>query len=171
MKAVFVLCCACSCLISFAQTHDIPAAEAMKGLAFMKGDWVGKQDFNTGGAPMVGDATNHIDEAIGGRYLEERLSTTLPDRKPTDTRHLLTFDPKSGTYRAWWFNDTSVAPMEFEGKLEDGKLELTSKPTASGAILRATYSSPVANKLVLTFEMKQGEKWQLLFTSSYTKKG
>lgn len=155
--------------LSFAQTHDIPAAEAMKALEFMKGSWVGTQEFNTGAAAMVGDATNKIEEAIGGRYLEERLSTTLPGRKPTDTRHLVTFDPKSGTYRAWWFNDTSVAPQEFEGKLEGGKLVLTSKPTASGAVLRATYEAPAANKLTFKLEMKQGENWQLLFTSAYGK--
>lgn len=152
-----------------AQTHDIPAAEAMKGLAFMKGEWVGKQDFNTGGSPMVGEATNRVEEAIGGRYLEERLSTVLPGRKPTDTRHLLTFDPKSGTYRAWWFNDTSVAPQEFEGKLEGGTLTLLSKPTATGAIMRATYRSPESNSLVFTLEMKVKEAWQLLFTSTYKK--
>jgi len=156
-------------ILALTQTHDIPVAEAMKGLAFMKGEWVGKQDFNTGGAPMIGEATNRIEEAIGGRYLEERLSTTLPGRKPTDTRHLLTFDPKSGAYRAWWFNDTSVAPQEFEGKLEGGTLTLLSKPTASGAIMRATYRSPEPKTLVFKLEMKMNEDWQLLFTSTYKK--
>ena len=123
------------------QQHGIEPQKAMEQIAWMKGEWAGKQEFNTDDAPpMVGDATNRIEEAIGGRYLEERLSTTLPGRKPTDTRHMITFDPATQTYRAWWFNDTSVAPTEFEGKIEDGKLVLFSKPRApQSPRMRATY--------------------------------
>ncbi|MES1147281.1 MAG: DUF1579 family protein, partial [bacterium] len=93
-------------LLSVAQQHDLKPAEALKSLEFMKGDWAGKQEFNTqGGAAMTGDATNHISDAIGGRYLCEMLSTSLPGRKPTDTRHFISFDPKTQKYTAWWFTD------------------------------------------------------------------
>lgn len=158
-------------LTSFAcaQTHDQKPAEALKRLAFMLGTWKGKQDFNTGGAKMIGEATISVTEAIGGRYLEERLSTSLPGREPTDTRHLLTFDPKTNKFRAWWFNDTTVAPTEFEGELNGASLELTSKPSASGVILRAIYSSPEPSKLTFRLEMKQADQWQTLFTSTYSK--
>lgn len=157
-------------LVAGAQTHDLKPAEAIKNLAFMTGTWVGKQDFNTGGDPMVGEATNHIEEAIGGRYIEEHLSTALPGRKPSDTRHFLTYDPKTSTFKAWWFNDTSVAPMELEGTLTGTKLELTSKPTAGGAVLKATYEGTGKDKLVYKLEMKQEDKWQLLFTTTYSRK-
>jgi hypothetical protein len=164
------------------QQHGIEPQKAMEQIAWMKGEWAGKQEFNTDDAPpMVGDATNRIEEAIGGRYLEERLSTTLPGRKPTDTRHMITFDPATQTYRAWWFNDTSVAPTEFEGKIEDGKLVLFSKPRApQSPRMRATYSkilrfvpSDFSNgKPILTFtlEMDAGGTWTRLFTTTYTKK-
>ena len=189
---------------AIAQQHGTEPQQAMRDIAWMQGDWTGKQSFNTGGDPMVGDATVFVEEAIGGRYLEERLSTTLPGRKPTDTRHYITFDPASQTYKAWWFNDTSVGPTELEGKIVDGKLVLLSKPKGQGpqnARLRATYeirsqrvilstfertapsasnrvevarlNQPQAFTSTLTFTLEMdpgGDAWQLLFTSTYTKK-
>ena len=152
------------------QTHDLKHAEALKQLEFMKGAWSGQQVFDTQGGPeMKGAAKNTIDDAIGGRYLCEMLSTTLPGRKPTDTRHFITFDPKSQSYKAWWYTDTSVGPMEFEGKLTNGTLVLLSKPTATGAILKASYATPAASTLTYTLEMKTESGWQRLFVTTYKK--
>jgi hypothetical protein len=91
-------------------------AAALDKLAFLKGDWTGQQEFNMQGGPaMSGEATDHVEVAVGGRYLAEVLATTLPGRKPTDSRHFISFDPASGKYVAWWFNDTSIGPSAFEG--------------------------------------------------------
>jgi hypothetical protein len=171
MKGFLSVLIAAMSLLALGQGHDLKPAEAMKNLAFLKGDWAGKQDFNTGGPAMVGEASNHIDEAIGGRYMAEMLSTSLPGRKPTDTRHFISYDPKAAVYRAWWFTDTSVGPMEFEGTLTGTKLVLLNKVAPGGNQLRATYDSPTSGKLVYTLELKQGDNWQLLFTTTYAKKG
>ena len=152
---------------------SIKPPAAMEQIAWMKGEWTGRQDFNTGGAPMMGDATNHVEDAIGGRYLEERLSTSLPGRKPSDTRHMITFDPTSQTYKAWWFNDTLVGPMELQGKIEEGKLVLTGKAAGQagqGRNLRATYAhmrEADAETLTFTLEMDQDGHWFRLFTTTY----
>lgn len=172
MRAFLVEVALCLFGLVAAQTHDLKPAEAMQNLAFLKGNWVGKQDFNTGGPAMVGDATNRIEEAIGGRYLAEMLSTTLPGRKPSDTRHFLSYDPAAKLYRAWWFTDTSVGPMEFEGSVDGKKLTLISKPTApAGNVMRAIYQCPTDTKLIYTLELKDGENWRLLFTTTYERKG
>jgi hypothetical protein len=137
----------------------------------MEGDWVGKQDFDTGGGPaMVGDATDQIEIGIEGKYLCEMLSTTLPGRKPTDTRHFISYDKESSQYNAWWFNDTSTHPMKLSGDLSAGKLVLISDPSAPGPVLRATYESPSDGKLSFLLEMKTGVSLQKLFLSTYTKK-
>ena len=170
LTTLFGLLLAIACL---AQTHDVKPADAMKSIAFMKGEWSGKQDFNTnGGAALSGEAHNRIDDAIGGRYLCEMLSTTMPGRKPTDTRHFISFDPTSGKYKAWWFTDTSTGPMEFEGSLTEGKLVLLSKPVETGGragtVLRATYEGD-GSKLSYMLEMKTPDGWQRLFTTTYTR--
>lgn len=174
MKCLISLFIVAVAALASTQGHDLKPADAMQELAFMKGDWSGTQDFNTQGGPaMSGKATNKIDDAIGGRYLCEMLSTTMPGRKPTDTRHFISFDPKAGLYRAWWFTDTSVGPMEFEGKLTGKKLVLETKPMETGAgpgtVLRATYESPSAGKLTYTLEMQRGGEWIRLFTTTYTR--
>jgi hypothetical protein len=169
-KSLACLLFALTAASALAQGHDLKTPEALQKLAFMKGNWVGKQDFNTGGDPMVGDVTNMIEEVIGGHYFEEHLSTTLSGRKPTDTRHYITFDAKSQTFKAWWFNDTTVAPTEFEGNLTDKHLEMLSKPNANGVVMRVTYDAPADNKLTYKLEMKQGNDWQLLFTTTYARK-
>ena len=119
---------------------------------------------------MVGDATNRIDLCIAGKYLCEMLSTTLPGRKPTDTRHFISYDKQTGKYTAWWFNDTSTHPTSFTGELTSGKLVLISDPSSPGPVLRATYENPSADTLAFQLEMKTGDDWTKLFVSAYSKK-
>lgn len=136
----------------------------------MKGDWAGKQNFNNpNGGTMVGDAIDKIDIGIAGKYLCEMLSTTMPGRKPTDTRHFISYDKQSGKYTAWWFNDTSTHPTEFIGDLAENKLVLTSNSAGPGPVLRATYESPTKSTLTFLLEMKQGDSWTKLFLTTYTK--
>lgn len=143
------------------------AADALKNLSFMEGNWAGQQNFNNS---MVGDATDNIANCVAGRYLCEQLSTTLPNRKPTDTRHFISFDQKSGKYTAWWFNDTSVHPTSLTGDLTGQKLVLESDASGPGPLLRATYELTPDNKLTYQVEMKQGDAWTKLFLTTYAKK-
>ncbi len=175
MKALTITFVACIAALgtitaASAQNHDLKPAEALQKLSFMKGNWTGKQDFNIPNGKMVGEASNQIDDAIGGRYLCEMLSTTISGRKPTDTRHFITYDAKAGKFKAWWYTDTSVGPMEFEGDLVGESLVLTTKPMEGRPILRASYATPSAKTLTYTLEMKQGTDWTKLFVTTYTKK-
>ena len=171
---LFIHCLAVSRTLPLIQSHNLKPAEALKKLEFMKGEWSGVQNFNPEvGASAPGQAKNTISDAIGARYLCEMLSTTLPGRKPTDTRHFITFDSKSQVFKAWWFTDTSVGPMEFEGSVDGTKLVLLNKPiptaTGPGTTLRATYENASPDKLTYTVEMKTQAGWTRLFTTSYSK--
>jgi hypothetical protein len=165
-------CFLIACASALACGQQSPAAtNPLDNLSFMKGDWTGKQDFNNQGGPaMVGAATDQVDLCIEGKYFCEMLSTTLPGRKPTDTRHFISYDKQSGKYRAWWFNDTATRPTDLTGELADKKLVLVSDPTASGPVLRATYESPRADTLTFQLEMKTGTTWTKLFVTTYSKK-
>lgn len=170
MKGLLWVLLAVSCVAAVGQTAAVDPAEALGKLAFMQGDWTGKQDFNTnGGAAMVGDATDRIATGIAGKYVCEMLSTTLPGRKPTDTRHFISFDKATGKYTAWWFNDTSYHPMALTGDLTGSKLVISSDGSA-GPVLRATYETPNATTLTFLLEMKTGDGWNKLFLTTYTKK-
>ncbi|HKF45731.1 MAG TPA: DUF1579 family protein [Terracidiphilus sp.] len=156
--------------LAFAQQQPIQPTDALNKLSFMQGSWAGKQNFNTnGGAAMVGDATDRIELGIAGKYLCEMLSTTLQGRKPTDTRHFISFDKQTGKYTAWWFNDTAYRPTQFSGDLTGSKLVLMSDPAAAGPVLRATYESPTPDKLTFQLEMKNGDAWTSLFVTTYAK--
>jgi len=170
MKFAGIIFLAMSGAIACAQQQAMQPADALNKLAFMQGDWAGKQDFNTGGAAMVGDATDHIEPGIAGKYVCEMLSTTLPDRKPTDTRHFISYDAKAGKYTAWWFNDTSYHPTQLSGDLTGNKLVLMSDAAGPAPTLRATYESPTADTLTFHLEMKSGDNWTSLFLTTYSKK-
>jgi len=183
MKIIACLLMACAAAMAHSQQPGPSAAPVNQGrtdaaapnpldqLSFLKGDWSGKQNFNNQGGPaMAGEATDRIDLCIAGRYLCEMLSTTLPGRKPTDTRHFISYDKATGKYTAWWFNDTSTHPMGFSGDLIGGKLVLMSDAAAAGPVLRATYENPSAETLSFTLEMRTGEGWTKLFVSTYSKK-
>jgi hypothetical protein len=173
MSMKFVVCILVMFVGVFAcgQQPAAQPANPLDNLSFMKGDWSGKQNFETGGGPaMVGDATDRIEIGIAGKYLCEMLSTTLPGRKPTDTRHFISYDKESGKYTAWWFNDTSTHPSELTGDLAGNKLVLLSSASGPGPVLRATYESPSKNTLTFLLEMKQGDTWTKLFLTTYSKK-
>jgi len=162
------------CMLTMCVASGQPPAQQtpspLDRLAFMVGDWSGKQNFNNPGGPaMVGDATDRIEIGIGGKYLCETLSTSMPGRKPTDTRHFISYDKESSTYNAWWFNDTGTRPTEFTGELSENKLVLTSNSSGPGPVLRATYESPSKTTLTFLLEMKQGDTWTRLFLTTYTR--
>jgi hypothetical protein len=171
MKFIVIFLTICAAAVSFAQQAAPSAADPLSSLSFMNGDWTGKQNFNNPGGPaMAGDATDRVEIGIGGRYLCEMLSTTMPGRNPTDTRHFISYDKQSGKYAAWWFIDTGTRPTEFTGELTTNKLVLTSNSSGPGPVLRATYESPSENTLTYLLEMKQGETWVRLFLTTYSRK-
>jgi hypothetical protein len=171
MKLIVCFLVVCAAAMSYGQQQAQPSPDPLNSLSFMKGDWAGKQNFDTGGGPpMVGDATDRVEIGIAGKYLCEMLSTTMPGRKPTDTRHFISYDKQSGKYTAWWFNDTSTHPSELIGDLSGNKLVLLSSPSGPGPVLRATYESAAENTLTFLLEMKQGDNWTKLFLTTYPKK-
>jgi hypothetical protein len=170
MKFLLCFLVAISSALTFGQQQAPQQPDGLNGLSWMEGDWSGTQNFNTNGGPaMAGDATDRIEVGIKGKYLCEMLSTTLPGRKPTDTRHFISYDSQSAHYTAWWFNDTSNRPTELSGELTNRKLVLISNPSAPGPVLRATYESPAEGKLTFLLEMKMGESWTQLFLTTYSK--
>jgi hypothetical protein len=171
MKFIVCVLFVCAATFSYGQQPAPSTPNPLNSLSFMTGDWAGKQNFDTQGGPaMVGDATDRIEIGIAGKYLCEMLSTTLPGRKPTDTRHFISYDKQSGKYTAWWFNDTSTHPTELTGDLTGNKLVLQSNPSSPGPVLRATYESPSADTLTFLLEMKSGEAWTKLFLTTYARK-
>jgi len=170
MKILVSVLLVLSSSFALAQQPGIQPADALNKLSFMQGDWAGKQDFDTGGGPaMVGDATDRVEFGIANKYLCEMLSTTLPGRTPTDTRHFISYDAKAQKYTAWWFNDTAYHPTQLSGGLAGNKLVLTSDASAPGPVVRATYESPSAGKLTFLLEMKSGDAWTRLFLTTYSK--
>jgi hypothetical protein len=170
MKSLVCVLLAVNCTLALGQQPATQPADALNKLSFMQGDWAGKQVFNTNGGPaMVGDASDRVEIGIAGKYLCEMLSTTLPERKPTDTRHFISYDKQTGKYTAWWFNDTSYHPTALTGELAGNKLVLMSDPAAPGPVLRATYESASADKLTFLLEMKNGDSWTRLFLTTYSK--
>ena len=170
MNAIVLLAQISTVVAATAQGHGTLTGAGMADIAFLKGAWHGKQNFNTqGSAPMVADITNHISDAVGGRYLEEKLATTLPGQNPTDSRHFITFDTKTKVYRAWWFNDTSVGPMELEGTLTGHKLVMQTKEGTGKNTFRATYDGSAPESLNYTFELQTPTGWRQLFTENYSK--
>ncbi len=168
MKSLITLIALCLCVGAFAQPHDMKTADAMKLVAFMEGDWKGKHIFNAP-TPTELDAVAQIHGAIGGKYLEDVITTTLQSGKLSDVRHLLTFDPTDQKFHAWWFNNTAAAPNELVGSLADNKLVLESKPGQGGAPIRATYEKFSETKLGYKVEAKLDGDWRELLHTVFSK--
>jgi hypothetical protein len=172
MKPLLCLALAIAALAALGQGHDTAVPDALGKAAFLKGVWTGEQKFNTGGDPLVGQVHATFGDAIGGRYIEETLVVTMPGGRVSSTRHFLTYDPTAKTYKAWWFNDSSVGAMELEGTMEGDKLVLMSKPTEATNgprnTFRATYEK-LPSGIGYQLELKTGDTWRLLFRTEYKK--
>ena len=168
MKPLLTLLAIVSTSLCFAQAPT-KAAEAMKAVDFLSGTWKGTQKFNNSMEATVRAETKLV---VSGRFLEEALSVDLKGKK-SDTRHLLTYDPKTSTYKAWWFNDTRPDATAFEGKLDGDKLILNSKPMPGPGgqeiTLRVTYEKLAKDQLGYGLEMTQGEDWVQLFHTTYSR--
>ena len=171
MKTLAALLVFAVTAIAASQQHNPTPVPELQKISFMQGHWVGTQTFNTDGPPMAMEAANQVEMAIGGRYIEEKLATTLPNHTRSDTRHFLTFDPESGLFKAWWFNDSSPGgPMMLEGKLDGRKLVMQSVPSPEkkmSPVFRATYESESGNRLTFALELKTGDAWRPLFKTEY----
>jgi hypothetical protein len=141
----------------------------MKQIAFLKGSWVGNQDFNVPSGKLTAPATDTVADAVQGRYLEEQLTTSMPNRPMSDTRHFISYDIADQKFKAYWFNDTQVGPMELDGTVAGNVLTLQSPPDAKH-IFRAVYRLNSSGQLTFELSLQAGSEWTKLFTSTYTRK-
>jgi len=159
-------------LLTNQQHGEAPSATLFKmmgQLAFMKGDWVGTQSFNMQGQKLDIPATNSVKDAIGGRYFEETLTTTMPGQPTRDVRHFLSYDQADGKYKSYWFNDTQTGPMELDGSVSGNELTLESPPEAKNHF-KAIYKSDSGDSLSFELWLKQGSDWNRLFTATYKRR-
>lgn len=156
-------------IVGFApqQGHDLKPAEAIKNMSFLLGNWKGKQNFNNPQGPMVATVEARIKMSIGDRFVEEAISGVVEGGRKFETRHFMSYDANTKKYKAWWFNDTSYGPQEYEGDMVGNKLVMSSK--GGRAELRVTYEKISDKELGYWLEMKQGEDWVQLFKTVYSK--
>ncbi len=170
MKIFTTALLACFVAIGFAQGgHDVnKGAEKLKDISFIVGSWTGKQNFNTpGGGTMAADITSSVTEEIGGRFIQEKTTTTLPNGGKGFAIHMIGYDADSGMYKVWWFNDTSAKPQELQGTFDGTKLVMNTLPDAK-TTFRATYTKS-DNGWSYQLELKQGDDWRKLFVTNYGK--
>jgi hypothetical protein len=174
MRAVICFVSFLGATVAIPQDHSVAVPLSLRNASFMIGQWSGQQKFNNPGTPMQADVTTKIAAAVGGRYFEERISGFLPNRGAFDTLHILTYDRLLHSYKAWWFNDTSVDPLFLQGNLEGNKLVMLSAPShgagVANSVFRVTYESPDKEHLTYKLELSRSGNWQTLFTTNYSRK-
>src|ERR1700722_20048314 len=130
MKTLMSALLSISACLTMAQAHlsNQPSAK-LDAVSFLEGNWTGKQNFQMGnGQTMAADITLTVSKEVGGRYIQEKSTTTLPGGRTGSAVHMLAYDAKLGKYKVWWFNDTSVDPQELTGALEGDKLVMMTGP-------------------------------------------
>jgi hypothetical protein len=149
--------------------HDAnQGAAKLKDISFIVGKWSGKQNFQTGGATtMAAGIKSSVTEEIGGRFIQEKTTTTLPKGRKGFAIHMLGYDADSGMYKVWWFNDTSANPQMLEGSFDGTKLVMNTPPDAKPTF-RATYTKEDKG-WSYQLELKQGDDWRTLFVTNYGK--
>jgi hypothetical protein len=168
LTSAILIICAC---VALAQGHNEnqPSAK-LDAVSFIEGNWTGKQNFQMdGGKTMAADITLSVSKEVGGRYIQEKSTTTLPGGRTGSAIHMLAYDAKLGKYKVWWFNDTSVDPQELTGALEGDKLVMMTGPDHKGPTMKATYAKEADDHFTYTLQMKTGDTWRTLFITDYHK--
>lgn len=174
-KMMFAAIAALFCLASVASAQDMesmkPPAEVKANLGFFLGHWTGKVKMMMGGGA---DSNSVIDSefALGDRYMQSKINYDLGGMQMKGL-HMLTFDPDTKKYKAWWFDSSANGVLDMEGDLNGDTLVLTSKPTKmpgmGDMIMRTTWVKKSDTEIVFTLESKTGDSFSKLMEGTYKK--
>jgi hypothetical protein len=173
MKLLAVAALSLGFVFSLAQGHnESPAPTKLNDVGFLVGKWAGKQNFHMdNGQTMSADITLTVTQEVGGRFIQEKSTTTLPGGRTGSAVHMLSFDPKAGIYKVWWFNDTSPNPQSLQGSFDGTKLVMMTAASEGyqGPTFRATYEKASDSAFNYQLELKNGDSWRTLFVTNYTR--
>lgn len=148
----------------------ILAAVAMfqdiKKLDFLIGDWTSvEQTTGPDGKPAEIRLTGHNEWALAKRFLQIDEQFTVGGAGDYRNHILMSYDARKKQFRAWWFTNSSPAPIEFAGEFSDDKLTLT-----SSSKLRIVYHDIKPTSYLAELEQEVDGKWTKRTEAKYTRK-
>lgn len=170
---MLVVLCAALCGAQEGFAPPPPPAE-LKQVAFLLGNWEGKETYTFGEMKSEGTGNHHIQMALRGRFLESHYKAKSGFMGDSEGRLLLTYDTAAKKFRSWWYDSSDSGNMEMEGNVEGDSLVMISKPTSIPGMgvetFRATFTKKGDNQLTFVLALKAGDKWEPMIEASYTKK-
>lgn len=128
LATVVVLACAAGAPVAAGQDHDdhmmsdeqamyammMPGAEHER-LHYLVGDWHAEMKYRMaqGMTPVEGEFDSHMELIMGGRFIEEHVTSEMDDEL-FEGRGILGFDKTKNRYVSIWFDNagTSIASSE-----------------------------------------------------------
>ena len=154
---------------------ELPQApKEMARLNFTTGNWFGiaNRDFGQGSMERLVCSMSSV-RSMGGRYIRMNFDMKVASG-PYECLCLLSFDPQTKKYKAWWFDTLNSLNIEFTGGFESNALFLTSQPYRIGnteVIYRMRWADKAEEGVALAIDRRVSNKWYPLFDGSYKKTG
>jgi len=157
-----------------AQGPSAKVDNEVKKLDFMLGEWSGKETvyMEPGQKPTPVDSAWSIKSYLSGRYLRLDNKSTMPGLGPYEGCLMITFDPVSKKYKAYWFDSMSAEQVIAEGTFENNKLVMMANQMQGTTPMsfRITYELKGKSELGFLMESKTGDKFEKAMEGSYKKK-
>jgi len=138
--------------------------EAHEHLAKAAGTWkiTVTMWMEPGAEPTVNDGTAEREMILGGRYLEERVTSTVMG-EPFEGRGVTGYDNVTGKYWGMWIDNMSTGVMVSEGEREGDTMVLMAKASnpMGGPPVEMKFVSKMEGddkEIVEMFEMHDGEE-------------
>ncbi|MES1147302.1 MAG: DUF1579 family protein [bacterium] len=139
--------------------QDIARPKEISDLAWMVGAWEGSGKIAFGGQET--EITTSMTVSFDGQFLKSVSSDKSSGFTLTKTS-MLGWDATKSQYVSYTFTNMAPTARIAHGKLEGGKLVMTSDPwEAEGmtAVMKETVSNVSDTKCGYKLELKTGEKW------------
>jgi len=153
-RALLCLALATSALAS---AQEAPKADPLNGLEFLLGNWESKEKTKgQDGKEIEFTLKGKNARTLDGRYLEIKEEFEIAGAGKFANLILMTFDPRLGKHRAWWFSNRSRAPIAFTAVKTEKNFVMTSDDDR----MRITYDILGDGHYKAVVDIKQADKWE-----------
>ena len=139
-------------------------------LDFLVGEWTSiEKSVGPDGKPALIELKGKNTWALDGRFLQIDETFTFGGKGHYENKILMSFEPKSKKYKAWWFTDSQPTPIQFVGDFGSEGFALESGEPGR-ASLRILYTDIASNSFSAQLQVKQQDRWTVRTDAKYSRK-
>ncbi len=157
-------------LTGLCSAQNKPVSPDLAKLTFLLGKWTSvEHSVGPGGKKVDFILKGSNGWTLGGQFLKIEEFFEIPDFGKIENFILMGYDPKTKSYRAWWYTNNTPLPFAFVGYWQAHKLVLSSIKEGGRPELRIIYDPKEDGHYLARLEVQREGKWIFQTEAEYTR--